>query len=67
VISAFSKAIDFKGQVTYRAPNDAFEEALLSELNFRSDKARGVLGWVPKQIPLAQGMKIYAGTYNAFN
>lgn len=33
--------------------------------NFRANKARGLLGWEPRQIPFAQGMRIYAEAYKA--
>jgi len=67
VITAFAKTVDFKGQITYKAPSNPFEEAMLTQLNFRANKARGLLGWVPKQIPFAQGIKIYAEAYKAWN
>lgn len=67
IVTAFAKVVKFEGQVTYKAASNAFEEAMLTRLNYRSNKARGVLGWVPKQIPFVQGAELYAEAYNAWN
>ncbi|KAG8998307.1 hypothetical protein FRB93_013782 [Tulasnella sp. JGI-2019a] len=66
IVTAFSKAVGFKGQVNYRPAENPFEEGMVTALNFRANKARGLLGWEPRQIPLAQGMEIYAAAYKAF-
>ncbi|KAG8851804.1 hypothetical protein FRB96_009079 [Tulasnella sp. 330] len=65
VLTEFSKAVGFKGKLEYRPAENAFEEGMLTGLNFRPNKARGVLQWEPRQIPFAQGMEIYAEAYKA--
>ncbi|KAG8872390.1 hypothetical protein FRB97_007701 [Tulasnella sp. 331] len=65
IVNEFSKAIGFKGKLEYREAESPFEEGMLTGLNFRPNKARGLLQWEPRQIPFAQGMQIYAESYKA--
>ncbi|KAG8992598.1 hypothetical protein FRB94_011275 [Tulasnella sp. JGI-2019a] len=66
LITAFSKAIGYKGQVNFRPAENPFEEGMITVTNFRPNRARGLLGWEPRQIPFTQGMEIYAAAYQAF-
>ncbi|KAG9037080.1 hypothetical protein FRB95_006934 [Tulasnella sp. JGI-2019a] len=60
------KAIGYKGQVNSRPAENPFEEGMITVTNFRPNRARGLLGWEPRQIPFTQGMEIYAAAYKAF-
>jgi nucleoside-diphosphate-sugar epimerase len=50
--------------VTYRAPSNPIEEAMSCSSGISSDRARDLLGWVPRHTSLVGDMEVYVEAFN---
>jgi len=66
LLQVFANEVGFKGEIAWRAPSNQFEEATTTDANFTGQRARGLLDWVPRQVPFSQGIQIYAASYIAW-
>jgi len=59
IIEAAAKHMGFTGAIIYRNPEGRLEQAILTQFNTSSDRARTYLGWEPRHRDILGQIDVY--------